>query len=91
MTLPPLLAHLDLVSQGPGLVVEQTDPTGKKVHTDVQQSVLGLLLPASHCSPASTIPFPHTGLAAPDEKLGGGGTTPEAEAATWGVPVPVAD
>jgi len=82
-----------LVRQGPGFTREQGDPTEMKVHTLEQQSVLGTAVPASHCSPASMIPFPHTARGAPDEKsMDGGGTTAETDTpATTGVLEAVAD
>jgi len=75
VSIPFLMVQRDLVLQGPGLVVEQVDFTGRYVHTDVQHLVLGNAAPESHCSPDSTIPFPQTAWAAPEEKAGGGGTT----------------
>jgi len=48
-------------------------PTLEFVQLEVQHLVLGTALPASHCSPVSRIPFPHTGLAAPLFPIGGGG------------------
>jgi len=55
--------------------------------------VLGSLVPASHCSPASTIPFPHLAREAPEENWAGGGTTTaEAETSTaTGDPVGVCE
>jgi len=64
----PLFLHLDWVLHGPGLVAEQTDPAGRKVHWLVQQSALEPATPESHCSPASRSPFPQTDLAAPEAK-----------------------
>jgi len=70
---------------------EQVEPTGKKVQTEVQHTLLGLDVPASHCSPVSTIPFPQTAFGAPEEKFGGGGTTGDSDGTTFLVPVEVAD
>jgi len=74
---PFLVTHLDLVMHklflGP-----QEAPTLRNVHWDVQHFVMGLTVPASHCSPASTIPFPQTG--GDLEKSTGGITTGESEA-----------
>jgi len=76
VTFPFLSWQRSLVAQGPGLVEEQVDLRGRVTQVVVQHTDLGVtVFPASHCSPASTFPFPQTALAAPEEKLGGGGTT----------------
>jgi len=67
---PLVLVHLDLVMHllalGP-----QGSPTTREVQKEVQHTVFGSLVPASHDSPASTTPFPHT--AGDTEKSIGGG------------------
>jgi len=75
MSFPCLIWHRDFVLHFPGLEAEQEEPFGRYVQVLVQHTVFGSLVPASHCSPVSTIPSPQTDLGAPDEKSGGGGTT----------------
>jgi len=74
---PFLITHLDLVMHK-FFPEPQEAPILRDVHWAVQHTVLGTFVPASHCSPASTIPSPQTG--GDCEKSTGGTTTGESEA-----------
>jgi len=90
-----LVLQRSLVLQGPGLVGEQTDPEGRKVHKLVQHLARAApAKPGSQASPASITPSPQTDLAAADAKSGVSGTTTEIgdeSTSTSGVSLPVGE